>query len=30
MNLWDPDIIIIDEGMPEGLYNNPEWASIMR
>ena len=28
VNLWNPDIIIIDDGMPDDLYNNPQWANI--
>jgi iron complex transport system substrate-binding protein len=25
---WDPDIIVIDNGKPEDLYNSTEWAQI--
>jgi iron complex transport system substrate-binding protein len=28
VNLWNPDIIIIDDGTPDDLYNNPQWANI--
>jgi iron complex transport system substrate-binding protein len=25
---WNPDIIVIDTGSPEDVYNDPKWASI--
>jgi iron complex transport system substrate-binding protein len=28
INLWNPDIIIIDDGTPGDLYNNSQWANI--
>jgi len=25
---WDPDILVIDTGSPDDVYNDPKWASI--
>jgi iron complex transport system substrate-binding protein len=28
VNLWNPDIIIIDDGISQDLYNNTQWSNI--